>query len=73
MTQLSDFSLQMMTLLQRPEIMIPVITWCMIWKGIALWKCGRHNQLPWFIVLLVVNTLGLLEIIYLIWFQKKKK
>ena len=73
MTQLNDFALQMQTLLQRPEIILPILAWCMVWKGIALWKCGRHNQLPWFIVILIVNTLGLLEIVYLAWFQKKRK
>lgn len=49
------------------------IVWSAIWKGIALWKCGRNNQLAWFIVLLVVNTLGILEIVYLLFFQKKAR
>ena len=49
------------------------VIWSSIWKGIALWKSGRNKQLAWFIVLLVVNTLGLLEIIYLAFFQKGKK
>ena len=44
--------------------------WSIIWKGIALWKSGRNNQLVWFIILLIVNTLGILEIIYLVAFQK---
>ncbi len=51
---------------------IPFIIWSMIWKGIALWKAGRNNQLPWFVVILIVNTIGILEIIYLAFFQKKK-
>lgn len=54
-------------------VLFIVITWSAIWKGIALWKCGRNNQLIWFVVLLVVNTLGILEIIYLLFFQKGKK
>lgn len=45
--------------------------WEIIWKGIALWKCGRNNQLPWFIAILVLNTLGILPILYLLFFQKK--
>ena len=44
--------------------------WSIIWKGVALWKSGRNNQLVWFIILLIVNTLGILEIIYLVGFQK---
>ena len=58
------------TLLQNPRYLIPIIIWTLIWKGISLWKCGRNNQLRWFLVLIVVNTLGLLEIIYITWFQK---
>jgi methionyl-tRNA synthetase len=50
-----------------------VIIWSFIWKGIALWKCGRNNQLAWFVVLLVINTAGILEIIYLLVFQNKKQ
>ena len=64
-----------MTLIQNlsenPNWLVPILIWSLIWKGIALWKCGRNNQLYWFIALLVINTVGLLEIIYLLWFQKK--
>ena len=53
--------------------LIPLIVWSVIWKGLALWKCGRNNQLAWFIAMLVLNTAGILEIVYLLFFQKKKK
>jgi len=64
-----------MTLLQNlnledPRFLIPIIIWTLVWIGISLWKCGRNNQLRWFLVLLVVNTVGLLEIVYITWFQK---
>jgi len=52
-------------------LIVAVIIWSSIWKGIALWKCGRNNQLAWYIVLLIFNTCGILEIIYIIWFRKK--
>lgn len=45
--------------------------WSVIWKGIALWKAAGNKQRIWFIILLVVNTAGILEIIYLKFFQKK--
>ncbi len=57
----------------NPLILVPILVWSLAWKGVALWKCGRNNQLPWFVVLLVVNTVGLLEIVYLLWFQKRKR
>ena len=47
--------------------------WSLVWKGISLWKCGRHNQMAWFIVILIFNTLGILPIIYLLFFQKKER
>jgi hypothetical protein len=40
--------------------------WELIWKGVALWKAGRSNQLGWFVALLVVNSVGILPIIYLL-------
>ncbi len=51
-------------------LFIILLAWSLIWKGIALWKCGRNNQLYWFVALLIINTLGILEIIYLLFFQK---
>lgn len=53
-------------------IIIAIISvWDLIWKGIALWKCGRNNQLIWFFFILICNTIGILPIIYLLFFQKK--
>ncbi len=53
--------------------LIPLIVWSAIWKGIGLWKSGRNNQLAWFVTLFVLNTAGILPIIYLLWFQKKQR
>lgn len=50
-----------------------IMIWDMIWKGIALWKAGRHNQLGWYLCVLVFNTIGILPIVYLAFFQKKEK
>ncbi len=49
-----------------------LVLWEGIWKGIALWKCGRNNQLVWFIAILIFNTVGILPILYLLFFQPKK-
>jgi len=43
----------------------PLLLWGLVWKAIALWKAARRDQLVWYIVLLVVNTVGILEIIYI--------
>ncbi|MAG15721.1 hypothetical protein CMO88_01525 [Candidatus Woesearchaeota archaeon] len=52
---------------------IVISLWELVWKGIALWKCGRNNQLVWFIAILIFNTAGILPIVYILFFQKKKK
>ena len=53
-------------------ILIAILTvWSVTWKGIALWNAARSNQLGWYIALLFVNTLGILELAYLIFFKKK--
>lgn len=53
-------------------LIVVAIIWSIIWKGIALWKASRNNQWGWFIALLLINTLGILEIIYIIGFQWDK-
>ena len=53
-------------------LIIPVVIWTLIWKGIALWKASQNNQIAWFVILLAVNTVGILEIIYIFFFSKKK-
>ena len=35
-------------------------------KGYSLWYAAKRNEKWWFIILLIVNTLGILEIIYLL-------
>lgn len=49
-----------------------VMVWSIIWKGVALWKAGRAGSKVWFILLLILNTLGILEIIYIFLVSKKK-
>jgi len=48
-----------------------LIAWSLVWKGLALWKSARLGKNVWFVVLLLVNTFGILEILYLYVFSKK--
>lgn len=52
-------------------LLVIAVVWSVIWKGVALWKSARYGQKAWFVVLLIVNTVGLLEIVYLAFFQRK--
>lgn len=49
-----------------PPLLIAIsIVWTIVWKGMALWRAAQLNQKKWFIGLLIVNTFGILDIIYL--------
>lgn len=47
------------------------VAWTLVWKGLALYRAGANRSVPWFVVLLIVNTFGILEILYLVVFSKK--
>lgn len=49
------------------------ILWELVWKGIALWKCGRRDQMTWFVLIFLLNTLGILPIVYLLISKDSKK
>ena len=50
-----------------------LIIWSLIWKGMALWKAARSGQKAWFVALLLLNTAGILEILYIYIFSKRTK
>ena len=58
-------------LVNSPWIVFLVILWVLPWKAIALWRAARNNSKGWFIALLLLNTLGVLEIFYIFVFGKK--
>ena len=73
---------QLMTFLSQPQLapfiaVVPwvvslLLVWSMVWKGMALWKAARRSHKWWFIILLVVNTIGILEIIYIYFVADKE-
>ncbi|MFZ2190478.1 MAG: DUF5652 family protein [Candidatus Magasanikiibacteriota bacterium] len=54
------------------SIIILLIIWSAIWKGIAMWKAARNNHLGWFIAFMIINTLGILELIYIYVISKRQ-
>ena len=50
-----------------------VAIWSIIWKGMALWKSARHGHKGWFVALLILNTVGILDILYIYFFSKKNR
>ena len=60
-------------IIQNPWIIGLITLWTIPWKGVALWKSARNKHTIWFIALLVLNTLAILEILYIFIFSKKRK
>ena len=51
-------------------VFVLVMLWSLVWKGLALWIAAREDSKSWFIILLILNTFGILEIIYILFFSK---
>ena len=63
------------TFLSSPEGILTVLfisVWTLVWKGVALYHAGKNRQKGWFVVLLLLNDLGILSMIYLRWFQRQR-
>ena len=56
--------------------LLPVLAIVLVWsfaiKGVALWTSARKGHKVWFVVFLLINDIGVLELIYLTWFSKEK-
>lgn len=69
-------SVKLLEIVQNPSylpLIFAVLVWFLAWKGVALWKASKNSQRNWFIAILILNTLGVLEIVYLFYFQRKKE
>jgi len=54
-------------------IFIAISIWSLAWKGIALWKAAQLHHLNWFVVILILNTFGILDIIYIYFVARPRK
>lgn len=60
-------------MLENSPFLFLVLLWVLPWKGVALWKAARNRHKRWFIALFLLNTLAILEIIYIFYFSKPKR
>lgn len=58
---------------QYMSLIFVLVLWELVWKGIALWKAARESQKYWFIAILILNTAGILPILYIFLFKKGRK
>jgi hypothetical protein len=47
------------------RLLVSIAAWSLAWKGASLWRAARDGSRPWFGALLVSNTLGILDAVYL--------
>jgi len=58
-------------IVNNPWILVVVMLWVLPWKGVSLWKSAGLKHKWWFIILLLVNTLAILDIIYIFGVARK--
>ena len=46
-------------------ILTLILVWTLPWKGYALYQAAKRGDIKWFIAILILNTLAILDIIYL--------
>mgnify|MGYP001606143510 CR=1 FL=1 len=68
-------TISFLNLLNNPSygvLFLAFMIWSLLWKGIGLWKAAHNDQRNWFVAMLVLKTLGILEIVYIFYFSKPK-
>jgi len=53
-----------------PLWLYPVLVWTIAWKAVGAWTAARKGHLIWFVSFFVFNTMGILPIVYIFFFQK---
>jgi hypothetical protein len=57
----------------HPFLSGAILLWSLIWKGLALWRSAELRQKYWFVAVLILNTVGLLDIFYILFIARKYK
>lgn len=52
-------------------IVIILAIWTILWKAYSVWNAVKHNHKKWFIALLILNTIGILDMFYVFKVLKK--
>lgn len=54
-------------------LLVPFAILDLVLRGFALWKSAKKDQNIWFIALLLVNSMGILPLIYLVLNRDQKE
>ena len=53
-------------------LFVAIAVWSFVWKLLSMWKSARKKQVGWFIALALLNTVGILQILYYFFFSEMK-
>jgi len=68
------FSQETLTFIGSHILLFSVLfVWSLFWTGMALWKSARLSHKWWFLIVLVVNSVGIVAIIYLYFVARRYK
>jgi hypothetical protein len=57
--------------LSRFIVIALISLWTLVWKIYASWNASKKGQKGWFVAIIVFNTLGILDMIYIFAILKK--
>lgn len=52
-------------------LIIAIALWEVVWKAFALWSSAQRKEKVWFVLLLIINSAGILPIVYLLINKKR--
>ncbi|OGY56185.1 MAG: hypothetical protein A2119_00980 [Candidatus Colwellbacteria bacterium GWA2_46_10] len=58
---------------EQLALIVLIQIWDLIWKSLALWRAARSRDVFWFVLLILVNSAGLLPAFYLFYMSKSPK
>ena len=50
-----------------------LLLWSLGWKAASTWQAARDGSKPWFVALFCVNSLGILDALYLFRFSEARR
>jgi hypothetical protein len=46
-------------------LVIVLAVWDGVWKMIGMWKAAQNKHLAWFIIIALINSIGIIPILYI--------
>ncbi|KKS14216.1 hypothetical protein A2643_02040 [Candidatus Nomurabacteria bacterium RIFCSPHIGHO2_01_FULL_39_220] len=52
-------------------LILILLLWSIAWKIYGAWTAAKHDHKKWFVAIIILNTVGILEIFYVLRVAKK--